>query len=180
MFYFILFYFILFYFILYIQVGQTTIQDIDAYALEHAINMEGGLDEPYVYSYVSDIERRDPFFAMYFTTERLLDQTDLEGTLEMDDTYKVIHEGYSATVIGQTDGNRVFHLRGIGVATNDTQEVGEVFLRAWRAHKPMFEPTLVLADAAEAYPNAARAVFPSIQKRNMCYAHVYKVKILHI
>ena len=64
------------------------------------------------------------------------------------------------TVIRQTDGNRAFHLRRIGAATNSTQEVGEIFLRAWRAQKPTFEPTVILADAAEAHPNAARMVLP--------------------
>lgn len=42
-------------------------------------------------------------------------------------------------------------------------------------HLPEFAPTAYLGDAAEAFANATRAVFPTVQMRLMCFAHVYKV-----
>lgn len=65
--------------------------------------------------------------------------------------------------------------RAIGVATNSTQEVGEIYLRAIKKHAPDFHPVAYLGDAAEAFANAASAVFLSITVRLMCFAHVYKV-----
>ena len=95
----------------------------------------------------------------------------------MDDTYKVIHEGYSVTVLGQTDADRVFHTRAIGISSNSTERVGAFYLRAWRDRVPLFTPRAYLGDAAEAYANAAREIFPSIAVRLMCFAHVYKVSL---
>ena len=65
--------------------------------------------------------------------------------------------------------------RAIGVATNSTEEVGSVFMTAIHEHLPEFAPTAYLGDAAEAFANATRAVFPTVQIRLMCFAHVYKV-----
>ena len=68
-----------------------------------------------------------------------------------------------------------YKIRAIGVSTNSTQEVGEIYLRAIREHAPAFLPTAYLGDGAEAFANAAIAVFDSIMSRLMCFAHVYKV-----
>lgn len=93
----------------------------------------------------------------------------------MDDTYKVIHEGYSVTVMGQSDADRVFHVRAVGVSTNSDERVGRFYLNAWKARVPEFSPRAYLGDAAQAYANAAMAIYPSIDIRLMCFAHVYKV-----
>ena len=50
----------------------------------------------------------------------------------MDDTYKVIHEGYSVTVMGQSDADRVFHVRAVGVSTYSDERVGRFYLNAWK------------------------------------------------
>lgn len=68
-----------------------------------------------------------------------------------------------------------YKIRAIGVSTNSTQEVGEIYLRAIREHAPASLPTAYLGDGAEAFANAAIAVFDSITSRLMCFAHVYKV-----
>jgi hypothetical protein len=61
------------------------------------------------------------------------------------------------------------------VATNSTEEVGQIYLRAVQENAPGFAPTAYLGDAAEAFANAAMAVFGTILTRLMCFAHVYKV-----
>ena len=133
------------------------------------------LDTPFQGGYRSDIFRADPFFAIFFSTPRLLAQTHLTRPVEIDDTYKLIYEGYSVTLMGQTDSDRVFHVRGVGISTNSTEEVGEIYFTAWKQHVQGFSPSAYLGDAAEAYANSARAVFPDLATRLMCYAHVYKV-----
>lgn len=65
--------------------------------------------------------------------------------------------------------------RAIGVATNSTEEVGRIYMKAISDYMPEFKPTSYLGDAAEAFANASKFVFPTIMKRLMCFAHVYKV-----
>jgi hypothetical protein len=86
--------------------------------------------------------------------------------------------GYTVTVMGQSDADRVFHVRAIGVSTNSTERVGTFYFRAWSARVPLFRPRAYLGDAAHAYANAAAAVFDSVRDRLMCFAHVYKVRSL--
>jgi hypothetical protein len=65
--------------------------------------------------------------------------------------------------------------RAIGVATNSTAEVGRIFLEGIKTVVPGWQPRAYLGDAAEAFANAAKDTFPSIQTRLMCFIHVFKV-----
>ena len=136
-----------------------------------------GLDVAAVLDYEHDDQVRDPYFSILFSTPRLIDGTHQTRPIEMIDTDKLIHEGYTVTVLGQTDADRVFHTRAVGISTNSTERVGAFYLRAWRDRVPLFTPRAYLGDAAEAYANAARQIFPSIAVRLMCFAHVYKVSL---
>ena len=79
--------------------------------------------------------------------------------LEIDETHKLIYEGYPVTVMGQSDGDRVFHIRAIGVSANSTEEVGSFFMSSWKSYNPSFQPSAYLGDAAEAFANAALQIF---------------------
>ena len=184
-------------------VGGQSLQNILDYAEDVAISPATLEDDACCIECVIDSEREEAFFAMVLTTKRLLSLLDSSKPLETDETFKVMHEGYALTLIGQSDMNRVWHLRlamqysvtikssckrlpsnsiylnrAIGVATNSTQEVGEIYLRAIKKHVPDFHPIAYLGDAAEAFANAAVAVFRSIIMRLMCFAHVYKAYTL--
>lgn len=137
-------------------------------------------DEAFVLDYVQDNTREEPFFAILFTTPRLIDATDLTRPIEMDDTYKLIYENFTVAVMGQSDADRVFHTRAVGISTNSTEEVGRFYLLAWKSRVPLFCPRAYVGDAAAAYANAAAGVFDSILVRVMCFAHVYKVSVLYI
>lgn len=80
--------------------------------------------------------------------------------------------------MGQTDADRVFHIRALGVSTNSNERVGTFYFTAWKNRVPLFRPRAYLGDAAAAYANAAVVVFDSIVDRLMCFAHVYKVSNL--
>ena len=56
-------------------------------------------------------ERDDPFFAMIMSTKLLLSKLDSSRPLETYETFKVMHEGYLLTLLGQSDMNRVWHVR---------------------------------------------------------------------
>ena len=60
---------------------------------------------------VIDSEREEAFFAMILTTKRLLSLLDSSKPFETDETFKVMHEGSTMTLIGQSDMNRVWHIR---------------------------------------------------------------------
>ena len=47
-------------------------------------------------------------------------------------------------------------------------------MNAIHDYLPEFAPTAYLGDAAEAFANATQAIFPSVEIRLMCFAHVYK------
>jgi hypothetical protein len=133
-------------------------------------------DESFVLAFEQEDSRSDPYFAIIFTTPRIIDGTHLTRPVEMDETYKLIYEGYAVTVMGQTDGDRRFHPRAVGVSTNGNERVGKFYLQAWKERVPLFTPRAYLGDAAQAFANAALSVFPSIDVRLMCFAHVYKVR----
>ena len=82
-------------------------------------------------------------------------------------------------LVDQSDSDRKFHSIAVGISTNSTQEVGEIFFRALLREVPDLHPTAYFGDAAEAFANAARAVWPGLN-RLMCSAHVYKVKSYNV
>jgi hypothetical protein len=67
--------------------------------------------------------------------------------------------------------------RAFGISTQSTMEVGCIFLNALKARVLEYVPRAYLGDAAEAFANAAKEVFPSIEIRLMCFIHVYKVSV---
>ena len=62
---------------------------------------------------VIDSDRAEAFFAIILTTKKLLSEFYSSKPLETDETYKVMHEGYGLTLIGQSDSSRVWHVRYI-------------------------------------------------------------------
>jgi hypothetical protein len=65
----------------------------------------------------------------------------------------------------------------VGVSTQSTMEVNCIYLNALKARVPEYIPRAYLGDAAEAFEDAAKEVFPSIETRLMCFIHVYKVGV---
>ena len=91
--------------------------------------MEGqNPDESFVLAFEQDDYRSDAYFAIVFTP-RIINGTHLTRPVEMDETHKLIYEGYAVTVMGQTDGDRRFHTRSVGVSTNGNERVGKFACR---------------------------------------------------
>ena len=57
------------------------------------------------FGFVFDETRLTSFFSILFSTTRLLDMTSNGRPLEIDETHKLIYEGYPVTVMGQSDGD---------------------------------------------------------------------------
>ena len=84
-----------------------------------------GMDEACVFEFTADDTRPDPFFTMLLSTRRLPDSVHKNRPLEMDETFKVIYEGYPVTLIGQSDCDRMSTLwyTLMSLATSMTREL---------------------------------------------------------
>lgn len=92
-------------------VGAQSLQHIWDFAEGLAMTPATGMDDPCCIDCVIESERAEPFFAVVLTTKRLLSEFDSSKPIETDETFKVIYEGYALTLIGQSDMNRVWHVR---------------------------------------------------------------------
>lgn len=92
-------------------VGAISLQHVLDFAESISLTPATREDEPCCIQCVVDCERNDPFFAIVLTTKRLLGELDSSKPIETDETFKVMHEGYALTLIGQSDMNRVWHVR---------------------------------------------------------------------
>lgn len=96
-----------------IAVGGQSLQDIVDFGTRFALNPEMGDDVAFCPECFVDSQRGDPFFVLLLTTKRLISSFDSTRPIETDETYKVMHEGYPLTLIGQSDMNRTWHLRSV-------------------------------------------------------------------
>lgn len=94
-----------------VAVGGQSLQDIEDFAAEFHLTPETEEDEVFVLKSFVDCDRQEPFFALLLTTKRLISSLDSSRPVETDETFKVIHEGYPLTLIGQSDMNRTWHPR---------------------------------------------------------------------
>ena len=142
-----------------VGVGGHSLQDIINFDGNHRISPDTAANEACSLRLVVDCDREEPFFVLLMSTQSLLSQFDITGTIETE------HEGYPFTLIGQRDMNRRFHLihcilfcKAVGISTKSTQDVGEIFMRTSRDNVPNLRPSAYLGDAAEAFANASQAV----------------------
>jgi hypothetical protein len=94
-----------------VAVGGQSLQDIVDFADNFALTPETEDDEVFVLKSFVDSNRPEPFFALLLSTKRLISAFDSTRPIETDETFKVIHEGYPLTLIGQSDMNRTWHPR---------------------------------------------------------------------
>ena len=94
-----------------VAVGGQSLQDIIDFASNFSLTPDTEDDEVFVLKSFVDCDRAEPFFAILLTTKRLISAFDSTRPIETDETFKVIHEGYPLTLIGQSDMNRTWHPR---------------------------------------------------------------------
>ena len=94
-----------------VAVGGQSLQDMIDFHDNHRIQDQSDDNEACSICLELDVDRDEPFFVLLLTTKKLLSQFDLEKTIETDETFKIMHEGYPLTLIGQGDANRKFHIR---------------------------------------------------------------------
>lgn len=94
-----------------LPVGGVSLQDIMDFAEGCAIGPDNEENQACCIECIIDCDRPEPFFALILSTKKLLSELDSAVAIETDETYKVMHEGYALTLIGQSDSNRVWHIR---------------------------------------------------------------------
>ena len=94
-----------------VAVGAVSLQHIFDFASSVILQPATGDHEASCIECIVESENNDPFFALVITTKKLLSEFDSSVPLETDETFKVMNEGYALTLIGQSDMNRVWHLR---------------------------------------------------------------------
>lgn len=164
-----------------IRVNQTTLQDVENFARSISSDediTDANRNDALCIGYVHHTDREDPYFSIVMSTRGLLAYVNTTGPLEVDESFKVMIEGYACTVIGQSDADRVFCTVAICVSTNSTAEVGIDFFSALKRHFDDLNPKAYLGDAARAFRNAFISVFGPDGEQLMCFAHVWKVTSL--
>jgi hypothetical protein len=94
-----------------VPVGGVSLQDIIDFTEDNFITAATQDNDACCIKCAIDCDRVEPFFALVMTTKKLLSEFDSAMPIETDETFKVMHEGYALTMIGQSDMNRVWHVR---------------------------------------------------------------------
>ena len=94
-----------------VPIGEQSLQHILDFAAAVELKPTSGDHEACCIQCVVNGQRIEAFFAIVLSTRRLLSGLDSSRPIETDETFKVIHEGYALTLIGQSDMNRVWHVR---------------------------------------------------------------------
>ena len=81
--------------------------------------------------------------------------------------------------VATSDKNNSVHPIVFSLTNGENQECFENALAVIKDNKPQFAPTVVMADAAEAFPNACRNLWDDEDiLRLMCYSHTDRVSLL--
>ena len=94
-----------------VGVGGQCLQDIIDFDHDHRISPETPGNDFCSLRLVVDCDSEEPSFFIILSTKKLLADFDLTRPIETDETFKVMHENYPLTLIGQSDANRKFHVR---------------------------------------------------------------------
>ena len=108
-------------------------------------------------------------------------KANLAQHLCADATYKLNWHGYPVFVIGVTDAGRHFHPISISICSNETAADFEFVFSSIKQiveklHNVRYNPTILVADGADAITNGFKSVFGPGIIRVMCWAHVLRAK----
>ena len=94
-----------------VAVGDQSLQSILDFAEDHKLKPTTELNVGFCVKCMVDCDRAEAFFAIILSTRSLMSSFDNSKPIETDETFKVMHEGYALTLIGQSDMNRIWHLK---------------------------------------------------------------------
>lgn len=120
-------------------------------------------NEAFIVDYLCD-DTNDGNFKFFVSTTTLLRNAVGVDTVSADTTYKMVWQGFPISPIGTTDMDRHFHLfRTMASKEEKTADFEFAFNAVKKAVLDTFHhemsPKIIIADAAEAIHNGARAAF---------------------
>lgn len=134
-------------------------------------------DEHTVFVVNYEVNYDVPYFRFFLSTKNLLMQSVKSKIVHADTTYKLNYEGFPVLVVGVTDLDRHLHPSGISVCT-DEKTADFIFIfqslvtGVHRVVEQSFQPTTLVADAAEAIHNGFKFVYGDDVLIIMCWAHL--------
>lgn len=154
------------------------IGDFDSWCLQRsALPSASEPDTPFVVRQTFGLNA-DPnaSIRVFISTRRLLELSLKSDILHADATYKLNWEGLPTMVVGTTDQDRHFHAFGLGITSGETAEDFAFIFQSVADGVRMvtganYQPSILVADAADAITNGFASVFGQGFKRIMCWAH---------
>ena len=100
---------------------RLTLEAVEAYLEDHRWTDDHGQDKAYCAKYEVHVNGPDDqIIRAFFTTKRLIDLgPDVGGSINIDATHKVTHEGLPAILLGTQDSANHFHVNGIMIASHE-------------------------------------------------------------
>lgn len=123
------------------------------------------------------LEPNNVNFRIFMTTKRLISLTRYSTHIATDATFKLNWINFPLLMCGTTDKTRSFHPFGILLSKSETTEDFEFMFRcvkdlAYQIYDFDFNVNVLLADCAGAITNGFKLVFPELNTRIICWAHV--------
>uniref|UniRef100_A0A914WUV5 MULE transposase domain-containing protein n=1 Tax=Plectus sambesii TaxID=2011161 RepID=A0A914WUV5_9BILA len=136
------------------------------------------MDTPFV-EQVFDDSDKTPKIRILFTTKRLISLTSLASNVHADATYKLNWNGYPIIVTGCTDKSGRFHPFCLAITTAETEtDFAFIFSTikslATQVLNLQFNPSILVADCADAIANGFSSAFSNDFVRVNCWAHVHR------
>lgn len=118
-------------------------------------------------------------FRFVFTTLFLLNLFKSSEKICIDSTYKLNWNGFPLTILGTIDRNKKFHPIAFACTTNETMDDYAFVFEAVKSKiqhffSVIFEPSILISDAADAIRGAFYRIFPGATTDIMCFAHVLR------
>lgn len=132
-------------------------------------------DDAFILGYF--YKKEDDSFAFVVSTLRLLRNANNRKNICADGTYKINWEEFPLIVAGTIDRMRKFHMLALCLTSNEREAeykfVFDTLARAAKEHvNIIFEPEILISDAAFAIRNAFYASFTSAKYNVICWAHI--------
>ena len=136
------------------------------------------MDTPFVQQVFDDSDKT-PKIRILFTTKRLISLMSLASNVHADATYKLNWNGYPVIVTGCTDKSGWFHPFCLAITTAETEtDFAFIFSTikslATQLLNLQFNPSILVADCADAIANGFSSAFSNDFVRVNCWAHVHR------
>lgn len=146
---------------------------------EKNIEVPEDIDTPFVIGFDHSDEINAFNFRIVVSTKRMLKHCNGIEKLCVDATYKLVWNGFPFMVLGTIDRVKKFHALCFALCVNETTEDYRFIFdtladNVLKLTGTIFEPRILISDAALAIRNAFSMAFPAHDLMVMCFVHVLR------